>query len=240
MTDSRHRVTPIDLGPAGSADSVSPQLALERAIAVTVLGTTGVYTLGTPFARFAGSLAGRVGADTIAGVRTSTDKTGTVVDVAIVAEYPANVTELADTVRTQIEHTVRQTEGDHVTVNVEVTDVHGPFDPIETDEDPEAEAADTEKTDTEKTDADSTSADEQDRDSADEAQDVDSREAPAEDVSITTGGATATDSPVDADAVVTTDADGRAHIDIVVVTDPDSTADADVDADVAPERGRTD
>jgi len=127
-SNATHHVTPIDLGAVGQPDASSPEAALERAIAVTVLGTTGVHALGTPVARAVGALRSRLGAGGVTGVTITRTTGGVVVDVAIVAEYPTNVTELAETVRTQVGHAVAQLDADGVTVDVMVTDVHGPFD----------------------------------------------------------------------------------------------------------------
>ena len=127
-SNATHHVTPIDLGAVGQPDASSPEAALERAIAVTVLGTTGVHALGTPVARAVGALRSRLGAGGVTGVTITRTTGGVVVDVALVAEYPTNVTELAETVRTQVGHAVAQLDADGVTVDVMVTDVHGPFD----------------------------------------------------------------------------------------------------------------
>ena len=128
MSESTHHVTPIDLDSAGQSAPETPEQRLERTIAVTVLGVTGVHRLGTGAARVVGAVRNAVGSADSAGVRATTTDTGLAVDVSVVAEYPTNVTELADTIRTQVRHAVGQLDGEPVTIDVTVTDVHGPFD----------------------------------------------------------------------------------------------------------------
>ena len=128
MTESTHHVTPIDLTAAGPSEGASPEEVLEHTIAVTVLGITGVHKLGTAPARLAGALRGAIGSGTVPGVRAGTTDDGLVVDVSVVAEYPTNVSELADTIRTQIQHAVGQLDDEPVAIDVTVTDIHGPFD----------------------------------------------------------------------------------------------------------------
>lgn len=128
MSESTHHVTPIDLDSAGQSAPETPEQRLERTIAVTVLGVTGVHRLGTGAARVVGAVRNAVGSADSAGVKVTTTDTGLAVDVSVVAEYPTNVTELADTIRTQVRHAVGQLDGEPVTIDVTVTDVHGPFD----------------------------------------------------------------------------------------------------------------
>ncbi|MFJ2354929.1 Asp23/Gls24 family envelope stress response protein [Frigoribacterium sp. NPDC087798] len=128
MSESTHHVTPIDIDAAASTRATSPEEVLEHTIGVTVLGVSGVHALGTASQRLAGALRTAIGTGSVPGVRAGTTDEGLVVDIAVVAEYPTNVTTLADTVRTQVKHAVGQLDGEEVTVNVTVTDVHGPFD----------------------------------------------------------------------------------------------------------------
>jgi uncharacterized alkaline shock family protein YloU len=128
MNESTHHVTPIDIDAAASTPARSPEEVLEHTIGVTVLGVSGVHALGSASQRLAGALRTAIGTGSVPGVRAGTTDEGLVVDIAVVAEYPTNVTTLADTVRTQVQHAVGQLDGEEVTVNVTVTDVHGPFD----------------------------------------------------------------------------------------------------------------
>jgi len=128
VTDSAHHVTPIALDDAGPAEAETPEQALHRMIAVTTLGTTGVHGLGTTADRVAGALRTAVGATSTPGIRTSTTDAGLLVEISVVAEYPATVTAVADHVRTAVRHAVGQVGDEVVTVDVAVTDVHGPFD----------------------------------------------------------------------------------------------------------------
>ena len=133
-TSATHHVTPIDLDSLGPVDPTSPEAALERTIALTVLGTTGVHALGTPSARLVGVVRSRLGAGGVTGVTVTQTATGLQVDVALVAEYPTDVTELAETIRTQVAHAVGQLDGEPVTIDVSVVDVHGPFDDVAEEE----------------------------------------------------------------------------------------------------------
>ena len=141
-TSATHHVTRIDLDSLGPVDASSPEAALERTIALTVLGTTGVHALGTPSARLVGAVRSRLGAGGVTGVTVTQASTGLQVDVALVAEYPTNVTELAEKVRTQVGHAVGQLDGEPVTVDVSVVDVHGPFDDVAPADDDSADPDD--------------------------------------------------------------------------------------------------
>jgi len=143
-TRATHHVTRIDLDSLGPVDASSPEAALERTIALTVLGTTGVHALGTPSARLVGAVRSRLGKGGVTGVTVTQASTGLQVDVALVAEYPTNVTELADKVRTQVGHAVGQLDGEPVSVDVSVVDVHGPFDDVAPADDASPDADDAE------------------------------------------------------------------------------------------------
>jgi uncharacterized alkaline shock family protein YloU len=53
------------------------------------------------------------------------------VEVSLVAEYPASVEEVADTVRADIASALEARHAGPVDIDITVTDVHGPFDPAD-------------------------------------------------------------------------------------------------------------
>jgi len=142
MSESTHHVTPIDIDAAASTAATSPEEVLEHTIGVTVLGVSGVHALGSTTERVAGALRSAIGSGSVPGVRAGTTDDGLVVDIAVVAEYPTNVTALADTIRTQVQHAVGQLDDEPVTINVTVSDVHGPFDAEKDAADKVGDAAD--------------------------------------------------------------------------------------------------
>jgi uncharacterized alkaline shock family protein YloU len=129
-TAGRH-IEPIDLGQVPAPAGVDPDPAeiLARTVADTALGVSGVHRLGTPFGRAVDSVRrSAFGSGSYPGVSISQRDAGVAITVSLVVEYPANVTEVAETARTQIAHAVGQLHEHPVAVDVTITDVHGPFD----------------------------------------------------------------------------------------------------------------
>ncbi|MBO0985164.1 Asp23/Gls24 family envelope stress response protein [Rathayibacter sp. SD072] len=125
---------PIDLGAIDTAhpDPETPRDLLATTVAETALGTTGVHHLGGPAARGLDRAARAVlGTSTIPGVTISEDEGRTVIDLDLVVEYPHTVNEVMEEARTQVLRAASQVHASPVAVNITVTDVHGPFDPIE-------------------------------------------------------------------------------------------------------------
>ncbi|WP_181074954.1 MULTISPECIES: Asp23/Gls24 family envelope stress response protein [unclassified Rathayibacter] len=107
---------------------------------------SGVHHLGGAVARGLDRASRRVlGTSTVPGVTVSKADGVTTVDIDLVVEYPHPVREVLDAVRDQVQRVAEPVAGGHVVVNVEATDVHGPFDPIEKPEEDEEPLVDTVK-----------------------------------------------------------------------------------------------
>ncbi|GLK16654.1 Asp23/Gls24 family envelope stress response protein [Herbiconiux flava] len=130
-TAAGRHVEPIDLSQVPAPAGVEPDPAeiLARTVADTALGVSGVHRLGTPFGRAVDSVRrSAFGSGSNPGVVISQRDDGLAISVSLVVEYPANVTEVAETARTQIAHAVGQLHEHPIAVDVTITDVHGPFD----------------------------------------------------------------------------------------------------------------
>ncbi|PPG18161.1 MULTISPECIES: Asp23/Gls24 family envelope stress response protein [unclassified Rathayibacter] len=107
---------------------------------------SGVHHLGGAVARGLDRASRRVlGTSTVPGVTVSKADGVTTVDIDLVVEYPHPVREVLDAVRDQVQRVAEPVAGGHVVVNVEATDVHGPFDPIEKPEEDKEPLVDTAK-----------------------------------------------------------------------------------------------
>ncbi|QHF22931.1 Asp23/Gls24 family envelope stress response protein [Rathayibacter sp. VKM Ac-2804] len=105
---------------------------LATAAAETTAGVTGVHHLGGAAARTLDRATRAVlGTTTSPGVSIARVDGALVLDLDLVSEYPRPVQEVIDAVREQVGKAAAQLTREHVVVNVNVTDVHGPFDPIE-------------------------------------------------------------------------------------------------------------
>ena len=105
---------------------------LATAAAETTAGVTGVHHLGGTAARSLDRATRAVlGTTTSPGVSIARIDGALVLDLDLVSEYPRPVQEVIDAVREQVGKAAAQLTRERVVVNVNVTDVHGPFDPIE-------------------------------------------------------------------------------------------------------------
>ena len=105
---------------------------LATAAAETTAGVTGVHHLGGAAARTLDRATRAVlGTSTSPGVSIARVDGALVLDLDLVSEYPRPVQEVIDAVREQVGKAAAQLTRERVVVNVNVTDVHGPFDPIE-------------------------------------------------------------------------------------------------------------
>ncbi|ROS23454.1 cell envelope-related Asp23 family protein [Rathayibacter sp. PhB127] len=105
---------------------------LATAAAETTAGVTGVHHLGGTAARTLDRATRAVlGTSTSPGVSIARVDGALVLDLDLVSEYPRPVQEVIDAVREQVGKAAAQLTRERVVVNVNVTDVHGPFDPIE-------------------------------------------------------------------------------------------------------------
>lgn len=107
---------------------------LAQVIARTAETVPGVHALGSPTARAIDSARTRLlGRTAVPGVNVLADDDVLNVEVSLVAEYPASIDEVADTVRADVAAVLEARHPGPVDIDITVTDVHGPFDPIEPD-----------------------------------------------------------------------------------------------------------
>lgn len=128
---SRPQPAPVDLSGIDPhhPDQESPERLLATTIAETASGVTGVHHLGGLAARTLDRARRQVlGTSSAPGVTVSSEGLVTVVDLDIVVEYPHAIDEVIENARTQVSHAARQITSGPVSVNVAVTDIHGPFD----------------------------------------------------------------------------------------------------------------
>ncbi|MFZ6992664.1 Asp23/Gls24 family envelope stress response protein [Curtobacterium sp. RRHDQ66] len=131
-THARTHVTDVAL-PASLTEPLPADASVltvaARTAAVTAIGVDGVHHLGGVLERAADQVRSRLGRTANAlGVQVD-DVDGTLdVQVSLVVTYPERVTTVAEEVRAQVAHAVTQVAGRPATVDVRVTDVHGPFD----------------------------------------------------------------------------------------------------------------
>ena len=120
--------------PAFTDDDEASTEDLAQVVARAAAAVPGVHGLGSAAARAVDSartrLLGRTG---VPGVNILVEADALSVDVSLVAEYPANVSEVADSVRTQVAAALGTRHEGVVDIDVTVTDVHGPFDPADPD-----------------------------------------------------------------------------------------------------------
>ncbi|KZX20219.1 Asp23/Gls24 family envelope stress response protein [Rathayibacter tanaceti] len=134
---------PIQLGtvertrPRGeSTEPESTELRVATAAAESAARVEGVHQLGGAVARGLDRASRRVlGTSTRPGVTVSTPDGVLTVDIDLVIEYPHPVRAVLDAVREQVQRVAEPVAGGHVVVNVAATDVLGPFDPVESEED---------------------------------------------------------------------------------------------------------
>ncbi|WP_411557016.1 Asp23/Gls24 family envelope stress response protein [Plantibacter sp. MPB07] len=107
---------------------------LAQVIASTAETVPGVHALGSPTARAIDSARTRLlGRTAVPGVNVLADDDVLNVEVSLVAEYPASIDEVADTVRADVAAALEARHPGPVDIDITVTDIHGPFDPIEPD-----------------------------------------------------------------------------------------------------------
>jgi len=107
---------------------------LAQVIATTAETVPGVHALGSPTARAIDSARTRLlGRTAVPGVNVLADDDVLNVEVSLVAEYPASIDEVADTVRADVAAVLEARHPGPVDIDIAVTDIHGPFDPVEPD-----------------------------------------------------------------------------------------------------------
>jgi uncharacterized alkaline shock family protein YloU len=105
---------------------------LAQVIATTAETVPGVHALGSPTARAIDSARTRLlGRTAVPGVNVLADDGMLHVEVSLVAEYPASIDEVADTVRADVVAALAVRHPGPVDIDISVTDIHGPFDRVE-------------------------------------------------------------------------------------------------------------
>lgn len=129
---SRPQPRPVDLSEVDTAhpDAESLEHRIGAAVAETALGVTGVHRLGGVAARTLDRASRRVlGVSTQPGVTVTVEDGRATVDLDVIVEYPHPVTDVMESVRSQVGRAVAPFVTGPVEVDIRVTDVHGPFDP---------------------------------------------------------------------------------------------------------------
>lgn len=122
---TEHRTAPTD-----------PDARLQIAVAQAALSVEGVHRLGTPAGRLlASARAATIGGSSATGVRLTEEDGRRALQVTIVVSYPRNVREVAGEVRRKVEQAAQA--GRIASVEVVVSDVHGPFDRQEEKQSPD-------------------------------------------------------------------------------------------------------
>jgi uncharacterized alkaline shock family protein YloU len=120
----------VEIGSGRRREQEQDELA--QVIAATAETVPGVHALGSPTARAVDSARTRLlGRTSVPGVNVLADDDVLNVEVSLVAEYPASVEEVADTVRADIASALEARHAGPVDIDITVTDVHGPFDPAD-------------------------------------------------------------------------------------------------------------
>ncbi|RFA08192.1 hypothetical protein B7R54_02375 [Subtercola boreus] len=124
---------PVDLGAIETThpDPETPEHLLSTTVAETAAAVTGVHHLGGLASRALDRASRRIrGTSTVPGVTVSRTDGSTIIDLDLVVEYPHSIAEVLETVRRQVTRAAAQLVSEPVEVNVNVTDVHGPFDKV--------------------------------------------------------------------------------------------------------------
>lgn len=118
----------------GGAAATESRVAV--AAAASAERVPGVHHLGGAVARGLDRAARRVlGTSTQPGVTVATTADATTVDIDLVIEYPHPVRDVLDAVREQVQRVAEPIAETRVIVNVAATDLHRPFDEVESSRD---------------------------------------------------------------------------------------------------------
>lgn len=122
----------VDLETSPTRRSESDELA--QLIGDAASAVPGVYALGSRSARAVDSARlSLLGRTSVPGVNVLVDRDVLNVEVSLVAEYPANVSAVADAVRADLTTRLAGRHDGPLDIDIAVTDVHGPFDSEEPD-----------------------------------------------------------------------------------------------------------
>ncbi|PPF76789.1 Asp23/Gls24 family protein [Subtercola sp. Z020] len=115
-------------------DALTAEQQLSTTVANIAAGVVGVHHLGGLAARTLDRATRSVlGTSTEPGVTVSRVDGRTVVDIDLVVEYPHTIARVVDETRDEVVRAAESLVSGPVQVNVAVTDIHGPFDPIAPD-----------------------------------------------------------------------------------------------------------
>ncbi|TFD22811.1 Asp23/Gls24 family envelope stress response protein [Cryobacterium lyxosi] len=138
----RSRV-PISPPPAGESATGTGKTVINDGVVAKVAGiaareVSGVYALGGGAARALGAIREAMNStDVSQGISVEVGETQVAVDVTIVAEYPVQLQQVADDIRSSVIRAIEDLVGLEVTeVNVTIIDIHLPSDEADADAGP--------------------------------------------------------------------------------------------------------
>jgi uncharacterized alkaline shock family protein YloU len=114
---------------AGGKNTIADGV-IEKVAGIAARQVPGVHDLGNGAARAVGAIRNVIGQqDRGQGISVEVGETQVAVDVTLIAEYPVDLQQVADDVRSAITDAIDQVVGMEVTeVNVTITDVNLPSD----------------------------------------------------------------------------------------------------------------
>ncbi|PPF54891.1 Asp23/Gls24 family envelope stress response protein [Clavibacter californiensis] len=116
-------------GTTGGKNTIADGV-IEKVAGIAARQVPGVHDLGNGAARAVGAIRNVIGQqDRGQGISVEVGETQVAVDVTLIAEYPVDLQQVADDVRSAITDAIDQVVGMEVTeVNVTITDVNLPND----------------------------------------------------------------------------------------------------------------
>jgi uncharacterized alkaline shock family protein YloU len=116
-------------GTTGGKNTIADGV-IEKVAGIAARQVAGVHDLGTGAARAVGAIRNAIGQqDRGQGISVEVGETQVAVGVTLIAEYPVDLQQVADDVRTAITDAIDQVVGMEVTeVNVTISDVNLPSD----------------------------------------------------------------------------------------------------------------
>ena len=116
-------------GSTGGKNTIADGV-IEKVAGIAARQVRGVHDLGNGAARAVGAIRNVIGQqDRGQGISVEVGETQVAVDVTLIAEYPVDLQQVADDVRSAITDAIDQVVGMEVTeVNVTITDVNLPSD----------------------------------------------------------------------------------------------------------------
>ncbi|MFD2340300.1 Asp23/Gls24 family envelope stress response protein [Clavibacter tessellarius] len=116
-------------GSTGGKNTIADGV-IEKVAGIAARQVAGVHDLGNGAARAVGAIRNVIGQqDRGQGISVEVGETQVAVDVTLIAEYPVDLQQVADDVRSAITDAIDQVVGMEVTeVNVTITDVNLPSD----------------------------------------------------------------------------------------------------------------